>query len=41
MDEKLGYTPQRISSGGSADGSAEKPLICKWNAKQYVDLCSD
>jgi hypothetical protein len=41
MDEKLGYTPQRISSGVSADGSAEKPLICKWNAKQYVDLCSD
>ena len=41
MDEKLGYTPQRISSGGSADGSAEKPLICKWNAKQYVELCSD
>ena len=19
----------------------EKPLICKWNAKQYIDLCSD
>ena len=41
MDEKLYGKSQRISSGGSADGSAEKPLICKWNAKQYIDLCGD
>ena len=30
MDEKLDGKAQRISSGGSADGSEGKPLACKW-----------
>ena len=30
MDEKLYGKAQRISSGGSADDSGEKPLACKW-----------
>ena len=28
------------NSGGN-NGSGGKPLICKWNAKQYIDLCGD